>query len=99
MDEREMLDFVEAEARVRGILVHHCRKGYFCEGDNGLPDLILVGSHKIGFWELKNSDYAKLSRSQKKWDWKLRACGYWVRLITPAEFPRIPYYLDGLNSG
>jgi hypothetical protein len=92
-----MLDFIEAEAAVRNILTHHCKHGYMCEGDPGLADLILVGSHKLAFWELKSSDYMKLSSSQKAWDWKLRGCGEWVRLITPSELSRVPDYLDSLN--
>lgn len=93
-----MLDFIEAEASVRNVLVHHCKKGFYCEGDSGLSDLILVGSHKLAFWELKNSDYAKLSSSQKTWDWKLRGCGHWVRLVTPSDMPRVGEYLDQLNE-
>lgn len=92
-----MLDFIEAEAAVRGILTHHCRVGYHCEGNPGLPDLILAGSHRVAFWELKQ-DYGQLSSAQRQWDWKLRACGYRIRLVTPSELPRIPEYLDGLNN-
>jgi hypothetical protein len=98
MRERQMLDFIEAECRVRGILSHHCLKGYNCEGTNGLADLILVGSHKLAFWELKGTDLEKLSSSQKTWDYKLRCCGYSVRLITPCEMSRVPDYLDSLNN-
>src|ERR1700734_1355142 len=96
--ERQMLDYIEAECRVRGNLAHHCSKGYNCEGDNGLADLILVGSYKLAFWELKGTDLEKLSSSQVRWDYKLRGCGYRVRLITPSELPRVPDYLDSLNS-
>jgi hypothetical protein len=98
MRERQMLDFIEAESRARGVLVHHCNKGYDCEGDNGLPDLILVGSYGHAFWELKGSDLEKLSASQVRWDYKLRCSGYFVRLITPSELPRVPDYLDSLNQ-
>lgn len=93
-----MLDFIEAEAKTRNILVHHCRRGYHCEGDNGLPDLILVGSHRLAFWELKNSDFAKLSSSQRQWDYALRGCGHWVRLVTPGDMDRVGEYLDTLNE-
>jgi hypothetical protein len=93
-----MLDIVEAECKVRHILVHHCRKGFYCEGDSGLPDLILVGSHDLAFWELKSNDFLKLSSSQRQWDWKLRGTGHWVRLVTPSDMPRVGDYLDALNE-
>lgn len=93
-----MLKVIYAEAETRNILVHHCLKGYNCQGDNGLPDLILVGSHHLAFWELKNSDWAKLSSSQKQWDYKLRGCGLWVRMVTPSDLSRVGDYLDQLNE-
>lgn len=83
MSEAQFLTAVLDLCEIYGVLVHHCYDGRLCEG-SGLPDLIIVGRHRVLFAELK-SDRGQLSSKQTTWRYKLIAAGaYWV-CWTPAD--------------
>jgi hypothetical protein len=69
-------------AEERGILWHHCTRAYVCEGDNGLPDLILIGKRGVLWLELKSS-YGWLKTPQLKYKERLEQAGQKYRVLRP----------------
>lgn len=72
--ETEQLRRITDLAREHGLLLHHCRDSRHCDGDPGLPDVILVGPGGVMWRELKSSPH-NMTRGQSDWKWALRAAG------------------------
>lgn len=83
MTEQELTNEVLAIAKENGVLAHHCNNSRYCSGDNGLPDLILVGKSHTMFVELKN--WGDLTRAQRLWRDRLKDTGIDYELWTPYE--------------
>jgi hypothetical protein len=58
-------------AAARGVLSHYCKRGERCEGDPGLPDIVLPG----GWLEVKTPACPTLSSGQKRWRYALIGAG------------------------
>ena len=72
--EAGLLQEVHALCGEFGLLVHHCRDSRACDGNKGLPDLIIAGPGGVIFAELKSED-GERSADQDLWAWTLtRAC-------------------------
>lgn len=74
MHERTLTRQVMAAAQGLGLLVHHCPDSRRCEGDKGLPDLIIIGSRGVLFAELKGED-GETSAAQDEWLYALHRSG------------------------
>lgn len=73
-DERLLTAAVIAECSRLGLLVHHCADARRCEGDRGLPDLIIVSHGGVLFAELKSDD-GDTSADQDRWLYALHTAG------------------------
>lgn len=83
MTEQELTNTVLKMAAEHNVLAHHCNDSRYCSGDNGLPDLILVGSKHTMFVELKN--FGELRKNQRLWRERLLATGAEYEIWTPYE--------------
>ena len=83
MTEAELLMEVMRLAEENNILAHHCGDSRRCSGNNGMPDLLLVGKHHTMYVELKA--WNKLSPSQRLWRDRLTATGQEYAVWTPYE--------------
>lgn len=66
MTEPELRQLVMAAAKSTGVLAHYCGRSTLCQGDKGLPDLILLGRHGLVLAELKSRD-GEVSPDQQQW--------------------------------
>lgn len=80
----QLADVAELAA-CHGVLWHHCRDSRCCDGDPGLPDLVLVGPGGVLFPELKSSPRG-MTAAQTGWRWALRAAGAATPLWLPSDF-------------
>lgn len=100
MSEDELLAKVLAECKRLKVLAHHCPNSTRCQGDKGMPDLILAGQHGLILAELK-SETGDTSADQDLWHWNLdqgkgggQGCPY--RLWRPSDLPEIMHQLAAL---
>lgn len=84
MTEAELLTEVVKLCRQLGLLYHHCPDGRGCQGQRGLPDLIVVGTGGLALLELK-SENGDDSADQALWAWTLYKAGARYALMRPAE--------------
>lgn len=75
MRELDYLTAVYTIASDAAVRVHHCCVSWRCEGENGFPDLVLVGIHGVLFREIKASYSDRPSPEQTAWLWLLKAAG------------------------
>lgn len=68
MSEAELLAEVIKLCEQLGLLYHHCPDGRGCQGQRGLPDLIVLGIRGLALIELKSAD-GELSGDQQRWWW------------------------------
>jgi hypothetical protein len=80
MLEAELLAAVLKLAKTHKVLAFHSTDSRKDCGDRGFVDLVLAGSAKLVFAELK-SDTGSYGPGQSDWAWRIRACGqtyyYW----------------------
>lgn len=77
MTEQELLAEVLSLCHEYGLLAHHCRDSRKCVG-RGMPDLVIVGTSRTLFAELKSGG-GDLTSMQVEWKWRLVASGcHWV---------------------
>lgn len=71
MTEAQLLAEVTDLCGRLGLLWHHCgRPDKSCQGNRGLPDLIIAGRRGVTFRELKSDD-GDTSADQDLWIWTL----------------------------
>lgn len=63
-----------ARAAGRGVLSHYCGRAQLCQGDRGMPDLLLVGAYHHAFVEVKIGR-DQLEPEQTAWRHQLQAAG------------------------
>lgn len=63
---------------------HHCSDSRKCAGP-GLPDLVLCGTRRVIWRELKSSPVDSPTSGQVMWMYYLRAAGQDVKIWTPAD--------------
>lgn len=85
MTEAELLKEVMTEALGLGLLVHHCPDTRKCQGQRGLPDLIILGPGGILLAELKDRD-GDTSAWQDAWLYKAFEAGVRQALWRPANW-------------
>jgi len=73
---------IQARASRRGVLSHYCHRAQFCQGDNGIPDLQLVGPFGAAWAEVK-SPYDRLEPEQTTWMHALKAAGQLHYVVRP----------------
>jgi hypothetical protein len=83
MTESDLLKVVLQLAEEHGVLAHHCNDSRRCSGDNGMPDLILIGKRHIIYVELKS--WGRLTQAQRLWKNRLEAAGQEHLTWTPYE--------------
>lgn len=83
--EAVQLGWIAEWAERYGVLVHHCRDSRHCDGQRGLPDVILAGPRGVLFVELKSSMHGMTSH-QRTWHWMLKAAGAQVVTWLPSHF-------------
>lgn len=74
MTHDEVVHEIQARARRRGVLSHYCHNSIRCEGDRGLPDVLLVGHYGVAFVEVKTPG-DQLKPAQTTWKHALKAAG------------------------
>jgi hypothetical protein len=57
------------------VLAHWCGDSRRCQGDRGLPDLILAGLYAVMYREVKRDQFDTLSPQQVTWKHTLMAAG------------------------
>jgi hypothetical protein len=57
------------------VLAHWCGDSRRCQGDKGLPDLILAGLYAVMYREVKRDQFDTLSPGQVTWKYTLAAAG------------------------
>jgi hypothetical protein len=83
LTEAEFQDVITGMCDELGILWHHCDAPYRCSGDNGFPDLILVGS-LVMFVELK-SWFGRLKPQQNAYASRLIDAGATYAVWKPRD--------------
>jgi hypothetical protein len=63
---------------------HHCGDSRKCSG-TGLPDLIICGTRRVIWRELKSSPVDQPTSGQTLWMYFLRAAGQDIKIWTPAD--------------
>lgn len=91
MTHDEVVAEIQARAKARGVLSHYCKRGQFCQGDNGMPDLLLVGAYHVGWIEVKMPG-DKRDPGQTAWFYKLRATGALVEQMGPRDLEPAPVH-------
>lgn len=84
MSEAELQALITGRCDQLGLQWHHCRDGRTCDGEPGLPDLMIIGC-RIEFWEIKSAD-GRCSRGQLHYHRRLRKAGARVRIGRPADW-------------
>lgn len=82
----QLLAHVLERADQLGLLCHSCPDSRICNGDPGLPDLIIVGIHGVIFAELKTGG-GGIEPAQQTWRYTLLASGQLWQLWRPADWP------------
>lgn len=98
MTERELTALVLAACRDRGLLAHHCRDSRHCQGEKGLPDLLVVGRYLL-FAELKGES-ERFSMAQLRWRDYLRRAGVRWMCWRPEDWHcgRVETELDAISG-
>lgn len=71
---------IQRRAGARHILTHYCRDSRICDGDRGLPDLVLAGPHGVAWLEVK-THYDRLSTHQTTWKHMLLGTGQFCMTV------------------
>lgn len=95
--EAELLAYVLATAELYKVLAFHCRDSRYATG-MGFPDLVLCGSNRTIFVELKSA-YGSSSPEQTSWKWRLKSSGQDHQVWTPYDIPSIGYRIWNLHFG
>ena len=84
----------------RGVLTHYCPDSRRCEGDRGLPDLLLVGMYGATFLKVKTPNDT-LRPEQTTWKHALRPAGQEYHVIRGDMLLNgiVDGILDGLALG
>lgn len=83
LSEAEFEEIIHDMCEDRGILYHHCDIPFRCSGQNGFPDLVLVGD-VVMFVELK-SWYGKLRPEQNIYATRLLDAGARYAIWKPRD--------------
>lgn len=99
MTEKELQKQVQELADKHGVIWHHCSNAHLCTGQNGLPDLLLLGRHRLAWAELKTSQ-GYLKSAQNEYRYRLLAAGQMWFLWTPRDlhFGIVEANLRALNE-
>lgn len=74
MNHDEVVAEILDRAAKRGVLGHYCPDSRRCEGDRGLPDVLLAGQFGAAWVEVKTGT-AQLKPTQTTWKHMLLAAG------------------------
>ena len=76
MTERELIRLIlgYAHSLNPAVYVLHFPDSRRIQGDPGLPDLLLLGEHRLAWRELK-CDGTQLRADQRRWKWRLESAG------------------------
>lgn len=100
MTHDEIVVEIQSRARRRGILSHYCPDSRRCDGDRGIPDLVLIGPHGAAWLEVK-APHDRIKPDQTTWKHTLRAAGQEYHLIRGDMLLNgvVDGILDGLALG
>src|SRR5215469_3997141 len=104
MTEAELRGLVTRECTRLGLLWHWCRDSRVCEGNRGLPDLVILGRGGILLAELKGPD-GETSADQDKWLWHAWAASIPWAIWRPSDWDkgaiqrRLANLISRLSSG
>lgn len=87
MTHDEVVAEIQARAKRLGILSHYCRNAKTCQGDRGLPDLVLVGPFG-GCWVEVKMPGDKLDPGQVIWKHALFAAAQTYYIVGPDDLTR-----------
>src|SRR5262245_33518396 len=76
MTERELINRIidYAHSLTPAVFVLHFPDSRRIQGDPGLPDMLLLGEHRLLWRELK-CDGTRLRADQRRWKWRLESAG------------------------
>jgi len=76
MTERELIRLIieYAHSLTPAVFVLHFPDSRRIQGDPGLPDMLLLGEHRLAWRELK-CDGTRLRADQRRWKWRLESAG------------------------
>lgn len=95
MLEAEFQRQVRTLCEMRGLLVYHTHDSR--RSDPGFPDLVIVGSRRMIYRELKKQD-GVVSAMQQYWIDRLREIGHDADVWRPSDLPRIAQELGSLGA-
>lgn len=100
MTHDEIVVEIQSRARRRGVLSHYCPDSRRCDGDRGIPDLLLVGMFGAAFVEVK-APHDRVKPDQTTWKHALRAAGQEYHLVHGDALLNgvVDGILDGLAHG
>lgn len=84
MTHGQIIAAIQDRARRRGVLSHHCPDSRRCDGDRGLPDLLLVGMFGAAWIEVK-SPGDRLKPDQVTWKHALGAAGQVYQVVREGD--------------
>lgn len=93
--EREFTKNVMTECHDLGLLVHHCPDSRRCEGDRGMPDIIVASERGLLVAELK-MDGNDTSADQDRWIYTLHQAGIPCMVWRPDDWHAIKAKLRAL---
>lgn len=95
MLEAEFQSQVRQLCKIRGLLVYHTQDSR--RSDPGFPDLVIVGSRRMIYRELKKQD-GRVSAMQQYWIDRLTDLGQDAGVWRPSDMPRIVQELGTLGA-
>ena len=84
MQHNEIIAEIMTRAGDRGIKSHYCHDTRRCQGDPGLPDLLLIGKHAAAWIEVKTPG-DRLKPDQTRWKYALQAAGQVHEVMGPGD--------------
>jgi len=76
---------IQARAKLRGLVSHYCRRSQRCTGDQGMPDIIIVGRDGVVWLEVKTPQTPDPGPEQIRWKYKLQAAGQVCEIMTETD--------------
>ena len=78
-------DFRRLIKPYHNLIWHHCTHSVQCDGDHGLPDLLIIGPGAVLWRECKPHRHAHLSPGQVTWRYTIQAAGADWAIWTPED--------------
>jgi hypothetical protein len=101
MTHDQVVSEIQARAAGRMILSHYCGPSLRCQGDRGMPDLVLIGMFGAGWIEVKMPGDSR-EPDQTTWYHRMRAAGQLYETMGPADLAEggaVDLFLTFLSEG